>query len=118
MFHGESSYELTDIVIKNTTTNSKFLLNFLYKDTVINHLEGENIKCIGDGGHTSLILFDAGENNNKFVMNNIHLKNCKSDGPFFKIMGQACDVTLNESTIEDCTSYGPLFESVSYHVGI
>lgn len=82
----------------------------------INHLEGENISCYGDGGESSFLLFDSGEEEKQLSINNLNVKNMKINGSLIKVIGKSSIVNIKNSNVYNITSYGSLIKYSSNKV--
>jgi len=88
----------------------------LYSDISIDGFDSENIICNGDGGDSSLILFDSGEAEKKIELYNLNINNCSTNGPLIKITGNHNEVIIKDTIINNVNSYGPLIENNSEKV--
>ncbi|ORX56015.1 hypothetical protein BCR36DRAFT_280564 [Piromyces finnis] len=113
LIDGESKYTLDNIKFSNITTNSKFLLHFMYNDIFINNIEVENISCIGEAGNTSFILFDSGEKNCILTIKNSIMKNNYSNGSFIRIVGDSTKLFIENTIFHEIESYGSIIENQS-----
>jgi len=117
MFSDESKYIFNDIIFKNITSNSKFLLLFSFNDVVFNNITASDITCIGDGGDTYFITFDSGEKETKnFIIKNSHFQNIISNGSFFKITGDSNIISFQNTTITNVKTYGSVIDNKSKKV--
>ena len=116
LFNEESWYTFDNVKLENIKANAKALLHFIYKDTYINNFEVNNISCVGDSEDSSIILFDSSELGNSLSINNLNIKNSSSNGSFIKIIGNASEVTINNSNLNGLISYGSLINNLSTKV--
>lgn len=116
LFKEDSYYSLNNISLKNIKSNSKAVLQFFQNNVDINGMEIEDIKCVGDGEKTSFLLFDSGEARRTININNIHIKNSISNGPFIKFIGDLSEVNINNSEISNIISYGSIIKDTSLNV--
>ncbi|ORX82804.1 hypothetical protein BCR32DRAFT_292364 [Anaeromyces robustus] len=110
---GESKYILNNIKLDSIKTNSKAVLNFVYNDIYIDNMEANSISCVGDGGDTSFILFNSGENKKFLSINNSLITNSSSNGSFIKLLGDTNDFILKNTNVSSIFSYGPIIENTS-----
>jgi len=82
----------------------------------MNNIEFSNITCTGDNGDASFILYDSGENEKIIEINNLKGNYSQSNGPFIKIIGNSNSVIINDSSINNIISYGPIIEISSEKV--
>ncbi|ORY47563.1 hypothetical protein LY90DRAFT_10045 [Neocallimastix californiae] len=113
LFGEESQYTLNNIILNNIRINSKAIIYSFCTNLYINNLEAKNIKCIGDSGDTSFILFDSGEAENSFEIKNVIIKDSVSNGSFIKIIGNSNIVNISNSTVSNIKSYGPIIDNTS-----
>jgi len=116
LFNKESILNFENIKISNVTINSKAFLYILYKDVNINNMEVDNVTCLGEGGDTSLIIFDSGSSYNSMIINNLNVKNVHSNGPLVKIKGDHNEIKIENSQINDTILYGSVIESTTKKV--
>jgi len=76
----------------------------------MNTVEFSNITCVGDSGDSSFILYDSGETNGKISIDNLKGKFSQSNGPFIKIIGNSNSFIINNSTMNNIQSYGPIIK--------
>ncbi|ORX42811.1 hypothetical protein BCR36DRAFT_305666 [Piromyces finnis] len=112
LFNEESNYLFNNVIMKDITTTSRYLLFFTYHNTIFNNVKFDNINCYGDSGDSSLIFFDSGEKK-KLDMNEIIIQNIWSNGPLIKIKGSSSELIIQNSTIEKTTIFGPMIENNS-----
>jgi len=91
-------------------------LSFLYNDVIIDNIEVTDVKCIGENGNTSFILFDSGENSKKLSISNSKIINNKSNDSFIKIIGYSNDLIIENTKINNIVSYGPIIKNTSTKV--
>ncbi|ORX42861.1 hypothetical protein BCR36DRAFT_150195 [Piromyces finnis] len=118
LFNEDSKYILNGIKLYNITTNSKALLHFLYKDISINHIDIENVFCVGDSGDTSLILYDSGEKEKVFDINDMNINVAYSNGPLIKLLGKNTNIILKDIKIENTHSFGSIIDNDSDNLKI
>lgn len=107
---------MNNIILNNIRINSKAIIYSFCTNLYINNLEAKNIKCIGDSGDTSFILFDSGEAENSFEIKNVIIKDSVSNGSFIKIIGNSNIVNISNSTVSNIKSYGPIIDNTSIKV--
>jgi len=107
---------LKNIKFKKIYTNSKTVFYFLYNNVEIDNLEVEDLKCVGDIDNSSFILFDSGESEKLFNINNMNIKNSVSNGSFIKIRGYSNIINIKNSVIENVQSSGSIIENESKNV--
>ena len=106
LFNSENSISINNVKIRNINSNSNALLHFLYKNFSIKDLSISDIKCTGDSGESSLILFNSGEASHKLDISNLSVKKCSTNGPLISITGDSNEVFVKDSVIEDNISFG------------
>jgi len=116
LFNTESTITLNNININEINLNSKSLIYSIYKDLTINNLEISNIKCTGDSGESSLILFESGEASHKMDLSNLYIRECVSNGPLIRIIGNTNEIYVKDSRIKYNESYGPIIKNTSLNV--
>jgi len=94
-------------------TNSKALLHIVGKDVFFTNVTAENILCVGDGGNTSMVLFDSNniDGIKKFYIYGLNVTNSFSNGPLIKIIGNYVEMILDDSNINKIKTYGPIIET-------
>ena len=94
-------------------TNSKALLHIVGKDVFFTNVTAENILCVGDGGNTSMVLFDSNsiDDIKKFYIYGLNVTNSFSNGPLIKIIGNYVEMILDDSNINKIKTYGPIIET-------
>jgi len=116
LFYEESIFTFNNIKLNNITTNSEALLHFINSNIEINHLEANNILCIGDGDATSFLLYNSYESDSQLFINDLNISNSKSNGPFIKILGESNNVIIENSNIENVESFGSIIKNASNKV--
>ena len=91
---------------------------FIYNNVVIDNLEVEDIKCVGDDDKSSFLLFDSGEDKKSLNINKLSIKNGVSNGGFIKINGYSNKLVISNSFINNIKSSGSIIESKSKNVKI
>jgi len=112
----DSNYKLENVIFNNIKTSSKAILKFDNKDVFINNIEVDNISCTGDNGFSSFILFNSEYSDNTLNIANSNFRNSFSNGPFIKIVGNTNKFILENTSINNITSYGPIIENNSIKV--
>lgn len=97
---------MDNVHISDINLNSNALLHSLYTNFTIKKLDFINIKCTGDGGESSLILFNFGDMSNKLDISNLNVKKCSANGPLISIKGNSNEIYVKDSTFENNNSYG------------
>jgi len=118
LFNSENLVTMNNVQINDININSKALLHSTYKNLNINNLKIMDIKCTGDSGESSLILFDSGELLKNMTLSNITIKRCIANGPLIRIMGDTNEIFLNDTIIENNKSYGSIIKNTSSKVTI
>jgi len=118
LFNSENLVTMNNVQIKDININSKALLHTTYRSLNITNSKITDIKCTGDSGESSLILFDSGELLQNMVLSNIIIKRCIANGPLVKIMGDTNEIFINDTTIEDNKSYGSIIKNISSKSGL
>ncbi|OUM63858.1 hypothetical protein PIROE2DRAFT_9527 [Piromyces sp. E2] len=116
LFNEESTYEFNNIKFYNIISNSKSILYFIYNDVILNNIEFNNITSIGDNSDASFILYDSSENKGKIEINKLNGNNSLSNGSFIKIIGNSNSIIINNSSINNIISYGPVIKVSSEKV--
>lgn len=99
-------------------TNSKAILYFIYNNINIENLFVKNISCSGEGGASSFLFFNSGEEEKKLIIKNMKVMNSKSNGPFIKINGFSNEFLMENATITDIISYGSIIDNSSFKVNL
>ncbi|KAG4092835.1 hypothetical protein H8356DRAFT_1081867 [Neocallimastix lanati (nom. inval.)] len=114
IWESESSYYLYNVNFIDIKTNSKALLHIVGKDVYFTNVTAENISCVGDGGNTSMILFDSNniDDFKKFHIYGLNVTNSFSNGPLIKTIGNYIEMILDDSdsNINKIKTYGPVIE--------
>ena len=107
---------IKNVKLRDIVTGYKYIFYSLYNDIIIDGIDAENIICNGDGGDSSLILFDSGEVKKKIELYNLNINNCSTNGPLIKIIGNHNEVIIKDTIINNVNSFGPLIENNSEKV--
>jgi len=116
LFNSENTITLNNVYIYDINLNSKSLIYSLYKNLIINDLKIENIKCTGDSGESSLILFDSGELSQIIDISNLNINDCTSNGPLIRIIGDTNQIYIKDSYIDNNNSFGSIIKNTSSNV--
>jgi len=118
LFNEETTAIFNNVNINNIRTNSNPVFNVQLNDLILNNVNIQDIYCLGSGSDSSLFVLDSGENDNKFSLKNINIKNCISNSSFIKIKGEHNEVEIEDTTIDNIVSYGTIIDNQSKHVCI
>ncbi|ORY21775.1 hypothetical protein LY90DRAFT_676120 [Neocallimastix californiae] len=118
LFGEQSQYTIKNVQLNSIYINSKAILYFIYNNVVIDNLEVEDIKCVGDDDKSSFLLFDSGEDKKSLNINKLSIKNGVSNGGFIKINGYSNKLVISNSFINNIKSSGSIIESKSKNVKI
>jgi len=104
---------LYNVNIIDIKTNSKALFHIFGKDAYYTNITAENISYVGDGGNTSMVLFDSNsiDDIKKFYIYGLNVTNSFSNGPLIKIIGNYVEMILDDSNINKIKTYGPIIET-------
>jgi len=106
LFNPENAITLNNVHISDINLNSNAILHSLYSKLTIKNLDFINIKCTGDSGESSLILFNSGDMSHKLDISNLNVQKCSTNGPLISITGNSNEISIRDSTFENNNSYG------------
>jgi len=118
LFERESEFIFSHIKLSNIKTSSNSVFYCIYHNLIIDTMEVDNIKCMDDTEHTSFIVFDSGENNNKLIIKNLTIQNSYSNGSVIKINGESNEINVIDSNINHVTSYDSIIKNRSLKVSL
>ncbi|OUM63926.1 hypothetical protein PIROE2DRAFT_9457, partial [Piromyces sp. E2] len=111
LFGEDSSYIFNNVKLNDINSNSKGLLSFNNKESIINNMEVNNIKLTGED--SSFIYLDHSEYHRNLYINNIEFKDCLSNGALFEFHGSNNEIKLENSSFQSVKSYQPLIYNKS-----
>jgi len=114
LFNENSKYNFSNIQLNNISTNSKALFSFSNKETIINDIDVNDIKLIGED--SSLIYMDDSDFHKNILINNLNIKDSISNGAFLKFCGSSNEIKLNNISFQSVRSHQPLIYNQSKKV--
>ncbi|ORX44484.1 hypothetical protein BCR36DRAFT_359576 [Piromyces finnis] len=113
LFDDETNYSFMNDTFSNIKSNSNAIIQSTYKPLSISNCKFKNILLNGEIDSSSLIVFNSGDAEKKFIMKNTDIKSCQSNGDLILIKGDTTLIEFSNVSITNVSAYGSILNNIS-----